>query len=247
MENDTWPVEFGTFDKSALPQQICDRLLFLIEGGKLRPGDKLPPERELAAMMGVSRPSLREALRALALMNVIDMRQGNGTYVTSLEPALLTEHLDFVFSLDDSTFLQLFQARRILEPGIVAISAQAISDEEILELEQCLVRALGCMDNHEAFLQADLELHEKITAAARNPILSRFMTALTRLGVASRRRTVGIPGVREQSVVDHQRIVTALSNREPERARQAMLQHLNHVEQQLETASTQPQFPMGSQ
>jgi GntR family transcriptional repressor for pyruvate dehydrogenase complex len=247
MENDALPVEFGTFDKSALPQQICDRLLCLVQGGQLRPGSKLPPERELAAMMGVSRPSLREALRALALLNVIDMRQGDGTYVTSLEPSLLTEHLDFVFSLDDSTFLQLFQARRILEPGIVAISAQTISDEEIVELEQCLAKALGCMDDHEAFLQADLELHEKITAAARNPILSRFMTALTRLGVASRRRTVGIAGVRQQSAIDHQQIVTALRNRDPESARQAMLRHLNHVEQQLEIVSTQRPAPRGSE
>jgi GntR family transcriptional repressor for pyruvate dehydrogenase complex len=239
MEHDTLPVDFGTFDKSALPQQICGRLLSLIQGGQLHPGDKLPPERELAATMRVSRPSLREALRALALMNVIDMRQGDGTYVTSLEPALLTEHLDFVFSLDDSTFLQLFQARRILEPGIVALAAQTISSKELLELEQCLVKALGCIDNHDAFLQADLELHEKITAAARNPILSRFMTALTRLGVASRRRTVGIPGVREQSAADHERIVTALKTRDPESARQAMLQHLNHVEQRLEMVSTQ--------
>src|SRR5512146_521879 len=92
---------FGPFEKDVLPKKIATRLLSLIKEKHLRPGDKLPPERELAVMMQVSRPSLREALRALSIINIIEIRQGDGTYVTSLEPELLIEPLDFVFSLDD--------------------------------------------------------------------------------------------------------------------------------------------------
>lgn len=224
---------FGTFEKRALSEEIVARLLSLIKEKELRPGDKLPPERELATMMKVSRPSLREALRALSIMNVVEIHQGAGTYVTSLEPELLVEHLDFVFALDDSTFLELFEARKILEAGIVAIAAQRITDEEIEELEACLARSIQTVEDHAAFLQADVELHEKIAQAARNPILSRFMASISQLGLASRRRTVEIPGVASQSVEDHQAIVMALKARDPETARKAMLHHLDNVEKGL--------------
>jgi GntR family transcriptional repressor for pyruvate dehydrogenase complex len=225
------------FERSALAEQICARFLSLIEEGHLRPGDKLPPERELAATMRVSRPSLREALRALSVINVVEMRQGDGTYVTSLEPALLVEHLDFVFSLDDSTFLQLLEARKALEPGIAAAAAGRISDKEIAELEACLERTLASMEEPAAFLQADLELHARIAAAAQNPILNRFMAIIGRLGEASRQRTVEIAGIRQQTVSDHRAIVLALKARDPAGAHQAMLQHLDHIQQQLESVS----------
>ena len=226
-------MEFGTFEKSVLPEKISAKLLSLIRERHLRPGDKLPPERELAAMMGVSRPSLREALRALAMLNVVEIRQGDGTYVTSLEPGLLVEHLSFVFDLDDSTFLELFEARKILEVGIVALAAQRITDEEIAGLEACLAKSLTSVEDHQAFLQTDLELHERITEAARNPILTRIMATISQLGLASRRRTVEIPGVPEQVLVDHRDVVMALKARDPEAVRQAMLQHLNNVEKRL--------------
>jgi GntR family transcriptional repressor for pyruvate dehydrogenase complex len=226
-------VEFGTFKKKVLSEQISARLLSLIKERRLRPGDKLPPERELAAMIEVSRPSLREALRALALMNIIEIRQGDGTYITSLEPSLLVEHLDFVFSLDDSTFLELFEARKILEAGAIALAAQRITDDEIAELEACLERSHKSVEDCQAFLQTDLELHERITEAARNPVLIRIMAAVSQLGIASRRRTTEIPGVPEQVLDDHRAIVIALKTRDPEAARQAMLQHLNKVEQYL--------------
>src|SRR5690606_1275665 len=201
---------FGTCKKSSISEDIVENLLTLIRERELHPGDKLPPERELAAMMQVSRPSLREALRALAIMNVIEIRQGDGTYVTSLEPKLLMAHLDFVFALTDATFLELFEARRILEPGIVAIAATRITDEEIAALEACVARSIDLVDDHAAFVQADLEMHERIAKAAGNTILERFMASLSQLGKESRRRTVALPGVTRQSVQDHLAIVDAL-------------------------------------
>lgn len=224
---------FGTFKKSALSEDIVENLLKLIRERELRPGDKLPPERDLAAMMQVSRPSLREALRALSIMNVIEIRQGAGTYVTSLEPNLLMSHLDFVFALNDAAFLELFEARRILEPGLVAMAAERITDEEIAQLEECVHRSLALIDDFEAFAEADMEMHELIAKAARNSILERCMAGISQLGRVSRRRTVGLPGVTRRSVQDHLAIVAALKARDPDAARQAMLEHLQHVEQEL--------------
>lgn len=224
---------FGTFKKSAISEDIVESLLSLIRERELRPGDKLPAERELAAMMHVSRPSLREALRALAIMNVIEIRQGDGTYVTSLKPELLMSHLDFVFALSDSAFLELFQARKVLEPGIVAMAAERIDDAELIALEECVDRSLALVDDHHAFLEADMELHERIARAAKNSILAQFMASISQLGKVSRRRTVALPGVTRQSVQDHLAIVAALKERDPAAARAAMLHHLRNVEREL--------------
>jgi GntR family transcriptional repressor for pyruvate dehydrogenase complex len=225
-----------TFDpvkKSALAEAIAARLLSLIRERELHPGDRLPPERELAAMLGVSRPSLREALRALSIMNVIEMRQGDGTYISSLDPGLLVEPIAFIFSLDDSTFLQLFEARKIVEVGLVELAARRITDEEIAALETCLAHSQGSVHDPQAFLLADLELHNLITEAAGNPILGRFMASIGELVLASRTRTVAIPGVPEKALEDHRQIVAALKARDPEAAKAAMLNHLDQIEHRL--------------
>ncbi len=231
---------FGPIKRSGIAEEIAERLLSLIREKHFGPGDRLPPERELAAMLQVSRPSLREALRALSLMNVIEIRQGDGTYITSLEPGLLVQHLDFVFSLDDSTFLDLLEARKIVEAGIVALAAQRITGEQIAALEACLETAAASLDDHQAFLQADLELHQRITEAANNPFLTRFMASIARLGLASRSRTVAIPGIRSHTIDDHRAIVRALKAHDPEAARQAMLRHLDNVEQRLASLAQTP-------
>jgi GntR family transcriptional repressor for pyruvate dehydrogenase complex len=227
------PTDFGTVERAALPEQIAERILQMIKGRQLRPGDKLPAERELAMMMNVGRPALREALRALAMMNVIEIRQGAGAYVTELETAQLVQHLDFVFSLNDAAILDLFDARKIVEVGIIELAAQHISDDEIAQLQECLEKSVNSMHDPELFLLTDLELHSLIARAARNPILLRFMESIHQLGLVSRRRTGRLPGVTEQSTADHQRIVTALANRDPAAARAAMLAHLENVEERL--------------
>jgi GntR family transcriptional repressor for pyruvate dehydrogenase complex len=224
---------FGPFERDVLPEKIVTRILTMIKEKQLGPGDKLPPERELAATMQVSRPSLRAALRALALLNIVEIRQGDGTYVTSLDPKSLIEPLEFVFSLDESTFLELHRARKILEVGIVELAAQQITDEEIAELEDCLARSVELVEDYEAFLQTDRELHSRITEASRNPILIRFTQSISQLDLAGRRRTAVIPGMTVQSLEDHRIIVAALKARDPEAARQAMLQHLQNVEQKF--------------
>jgi GntR family transcriptional repressor for pyruvate dehydrogenase complex len=207
---------YGTFKRDSLSEQIAARLLSLIREKKLHPGDRLPPERDLAAMMKVSRPSLREALRALSIMNLIEVRQGDGTYVSTLRPAeLLVEHLDLIFALEDTTYLELFEARK--------------------SMETCLNEARSNMEDTEAFLQADVKLHSLVTKAARNAILSSFMEAISRLSNASRHRTVELPGVPSKTIEDHRAIVAALKAHDPEAARQAMLTHLNNVQQKLKS------------
>ena len=224
---------FEAFSKPNLPEEIVRKLLLLIEEKKLHPGAKLPPERELATKLRVSRPSLREALRALSIMNVVEIRQGAGTFITGLEPELLVEHLDFVFALSDTTYLDLLESRKIVEGGLCALAAQRITDAELARLDACLKRSIESANDSSLFFQADLDLHECIAEAARNMTLSRFMAGIRRLSRASRQRTTDLPGIKEQVVADHQAIVNALHAHDSEAAQAAMLRHLNNVERRL--------------
>ena len=226
-------MKFRELRKQVLSEEIVKEILSMIESGEIGPGDKLPPERELAATLNVSRPSLREALRALAIMNVIEIAQGDGIYVTTLEPELLAQHLEFIFSLEDSTFLQLFEARRIVEAGCAELAAERAQDDDISAIESILVESIDSVDDADRFLQIDIRLHDRIAQIADNPMLSRFMASISRLSRASRSITTDIPGVRGQSAQDHRAIVEAIAARNPEAARQAMLQHLRHVEGSL--------------
>ena len=224
---------YGVFARELLPERIASRLVSLIAERHLRPGDKLPSERDLAAAMQVSRPSLREALRALAMLNIVEIRQGSGTYVTSLRPEVLVEHFDFVFALDDATFAELLETRKMLEPSLAAAAATHATEEDLERLRAWKARSAECADDPDAFLAADLELHQIITEAAHNQIMARFMDSLTRLGTASRRRTGALPGVQTQSLQDHQAIVDALLRRDPEAAAAMMRRHLENIQSSL--------------
>jgi GntR family transcriptional regulator, transcriptional repressor for pyruvate dehydrogenase complex len=226
-------VEFGTFQRSNLSEQIAERIISMIKEQQLKPGDLLPPERELAATMGVSRPSLREALRALSIMNIIENRQGSGTYVASLEPERLIEHLDVVFSLDDSTFQELFEARRIIEVGIAGIAAEMCKPADETELNSIHMKSVEFVNDSKIFMDSDLELHNKILQITRNPILSLFMRSVTKLSIMSRKRTNEYPDVRQQTVLDHSRIIQAIVSHRTEEAKNAMKEHLDHVEKKL--------------
>lgn len=214
-------------------QRIIEHLLQLIREGTLRAGQKLPPERELAETLSVSRTSIREALRALVILNVLDVRQGAGTYVTSLEPALLVRHLNLVFQLSGASPLQVFAARKVLEPGIAALAAGTITDAEIERLESQVEDFAAHLDDPEMLREIDLKLHETIADATRNPILIRMMAGIRELGRSSRQRTARIPGMVQKTSNDHRVIVHALKERDAMGAQAAMLVHLNRVEMHL--------------
>ncbi|MEO8393376.1 MAG: FadR/GntR family transcriptional regulator [Chloroflexota bacterium] len=229
----------GAVHREAISDQITDRVLSLIREQQLRPGDKLPPERELALLMGVSRATVREALRSLAMINVVELRHGSGSYVTSLEPKLLVENFALVFSLTDNSFLQLIEAREVIEPGAMALAAQRITDEEIAQLEDILERSRECLQHPPPdFAQLDIEFHIKTAEFSRNVLLTRIMQAIAQMSIASSQRTAGESiSVRtrrvERAIRMHQRILDALKAHDPELARQRMLEHLLAVEDTL--------------
>jgi DNA-binding FadR family transcriptional regulator len=224
------PIAFGTITREALPDQIAARLIELITDRQLKAGDRLPPERELAASMGVSRSSLREALRALAMLGVTEMRHGDGTYLTSLEPDALMRPVGIVLSLSASGLEELFEARKLVEPGLAALAAERIDEKAAIELVRCAKSTPAALQDPEAFMWADIDLHAQIARAASNAVLHRLLDSIAGMGIASRRLTGRLASVREQSTRDHCEIAAAIAAHDAEAAKAAMLRHLENVE-----------------
>lgn len=228
---------FAKFPRATLSEEIANRVLTLIQAQQLRPGEKLPAERELARTMGVSRPVLREALRALSLMGVVDIRHGDGTYITSLEPKQLVSHLDVVFSTDGVALGRLLEARRVVEPGSTRLAATRIDDDGIAGLERLLVALGGALGDADRFGDLDIEFHDAICDAADNFLLSQLLRVINTMGKVSRRRTGATRAVRETAYRDHRAIIAALRARDADAAESAMAAHLDHIERALDGAA----------
>lgn len=234
-----WP-QFAVLNRSTLPEEIANRLLELIRARQLRPGDKLPAERSLAALMQVSRPVLREALRALAIMKVVEIRQGAGTYITALEPQQLVSHLDFVFSKDTVALAQVIETRRVVEVGNVRLAATRITPDSLARLDTLLAQLREALGDADRFSTLDIEFHDIVSEAAGNFLLAQFMSIINTLGKVSRERTGASRAVRERALRDHRRVTAALRARDPDAASAAMGEHLDHVEQALASATSPP-------
>jgi GntR family transcriptional repressor for pyruvate dehydrogenase complex len=221
----------------ALTDEAIDKIKGMIISGELGPGDRLPKEADLAERLGLSRNSLREAVKALSMIRVLDVRQGDGTYVTSLEPNLLLDALSFVvdFHRDDKV-LQFLEVRRILEPAATALAAERMTDAGIAQLQAILDR-LGARPSIEALVENDLEFHRQIAAGSENDVLCSLIDGLS--GPTTRARIwrgLTQEGAADRTREQHQAIVDAIAARQPEVARSWATVHMAGVEQWLRRA-----------
>ncbi|UJA20868.1 FadR family transcriptional regulator [Thermoleophilia bacterium SCSIO 60948] len=220
--------------QDGLPNKVRHQLLQMIASRQLAPGDRLMPERELAAEMGVSRNVVREAIRSLSDSNVLEARQGAGVFVASLDVETLIEPLELVLALETATLHSLAQARLAIEPGIAAAAAVHGSDEDIEALEALIEEsAASASADQERLLEIDVELHNRMVRMTDNPFLIRIMESIGRLARSSREFTNSVPRMREDAHADHERIVAALRARDADAAREAMAAHLGHVARAL--------------
>ena len=228
--------------RHGLTEEISFRILDLVQRGHFKPGDKLPPERELAEQLEVSRPSLREAMSSLAFMNVVEIRQGSGTYITSLEPDLLSENLEHIFTLGKSTVVHVMQCRNIVEPDCAALAAGKITPEQIEQLRAIALQTREHTDDLVEHAELDIQFHLLIVEAANNPLLKRFLSSITVLDRTARAKGLSnLPdGYRQerirQAYEDHIQVVKALESKDAEASRAAMKRHLEHVEVSFQAA-----------
>lgn len=211
-----------------------DRIRELILSGELAPGDRLPAEPELAALVGVSRNSLREAVRALAQAKVLDVRRGDGTYVTSLEPRLLLGGMAFVTDLlQERTLLEVFEVRRLLEPAATGLAAARIDDETVAELRADLEQMGGSSDI-EQLVELDVEFHRRIVHAAGNATLESILDALASRALRARIwRGISGKSAEGWTLAQHALIVEALADRNVVFAMAASTVHVTASEQWL--------------
>ncbi len=220
----------------ALTDEAILRIKEMITSGALKPGDRLPREGDLAEQLGLSRNSLREAVRALTLINVLDVRQGDGTYVTSLDPNLLLDALTFVvdFHRDDSV-MEFLRVRRILEPEAAAMAATRVSPEDVETMQQ-IIAASSPESTPEELLSLDIEFHRLVGTASGNSVLASLIEGLSAPTNRARIwRGHTQVGAHERTVREHQAILDAIAAGEPELAHAAMVVHVAGVENWLKT------------
>jgi DNA-binding FadR family transcriptional regulator len=227
----------------SLTQRAIEQIKNMIVRGELQPGDKLPIENELATRLGLSRGSLREAVRALAVMRVLEVRQGDGTYVTSLEPELLLQSIGFFTELNqESTLVQVLDARRMLEAGAAALAAHFATPEELATLER-LVEEMPDCESIESFVDNDIQFHRVIATASRNNVVVALLDNLSSRTTRARVwRGSTEMGANERTVEEHRAIYEALVAHRGDIAAALSTAHIANVESWLQHATGEPAF-----
>jgi GntR family transcriptional repressor for pyruvate dehydrogenase complex len=229
----------------ALTDEAITKIRNMIRSGELPPGARLPPEQQLAAQMGLSRSGVREAVKALETARVLDVRRGDGTYVTSLAPGLLLEGLGFAVELlRDDTLLEVMEVRRMLEPAATGLAAVRMSDAALDELAAILADMRSVVDEPEQLIQHDIAFHRAVIAATGNETLSSLLDGLSGRTVRARvwRGRVD-EAAAHLTVEEHAAIYRALRFRDQPLAYASALVHVNTSESWLRTVLAERRSP----
>lgn len=200
-----------------------------ITGHDLKPGDRLPSERELADMFHVGRPAIREASRALCVMSVIEIRQNSGMYIASFDGNSKLDYFKIHMQAGKFTAGELFQLRLILETECIGMAVQRMSDEQIAIIRETLEHV--SIDEEAAFAAADIKMHKIIYEATGNRPLQLIMETISGWNVENRRYTNSFIEVRKIVHRDHLDIYSALESRDVERCKESMRQHILHLQE----------------
>jgi GntR family transcriptional regulator, transcriptional repressor for pyruvate dehydrogenase complex len=198
---------------------------------KLKPGDKLPSERELAELLQVSRSSIRDAIRGLELMGVVEPRQGAGTIVRELSVEPLVNPFANALKRRQELVSELLDFRKMLEPPLAARAATHASVDEISEMEEILQRQEGKLSKGEAAIAEDAEFHYSIALASGNSVVLKVIDILMDLLRDTRERSLQLKGRPQKSLAGHRRILAAIKRRDAEAAKSAMRRHIEDVEE----------------
>ena len=228
----TRKVEFDSpIVRESIAEAVVHRILDMVKSGGLKAGDALPPERDLALSLNVSRPSVREAMRALAVLGVVRTRQGGGAYISDLGPDSLLGPIQFYLALEGMNIRELYDARSLIESDVARRAAVNMEDQALDQLEVLLAAQKDTINDPTAFRRSDYAFHELIWIGSRNAFLKRIGESLNVLGLEFRKRASERPETLNQSLRDHRVILDALKARDPEAAARAAQAHMQNVYQ----------------
>jgi len=222
--------QFDKINKKTFSQLIIEQIKHRILEGQLKPGDKLPSERVLAEMFSVSRATVREALRALQYMEIIEVRQNDGAYLVN-NVNLLYDHFKTSYLMKQFTFLELLEARKYLEVDIVTLAAERASPEQLQNLREIYERENRASDQREDFQEADVAFHMALAEACENSFFIRMIQPVRQLLRESNIEQYRKPSQIQVTLKHHGQILKALEARDPVKAALAMKEHLENVVQ----------------
>ena len=222
--------------------EVVERLRKMIHDGELSPGDRLPPERDLAKLLGVSRPTLRAGIRSLSTVGILQSKQGAGTFVVEKDdsPTLDSNPLRMLSALHGFTSDEMFEARLALEMSIAGLAAERASSEQMTLMAEEITGMYASLNEPEQYLLHDMQFHQTIASASNNRILTSLMNMIATILYDSRSKTVKRAKDLKQSAEQHHNIYRAMREHDPEAARWAMHDHLVETQkaQRLEEEET---------
>jgi GntR family transcriptional regulator, transcriptional repressor for pyruvate dehydrogenase complex len=212
--------------KVTAAELVVGQVRGLIERGEVRSGDRLPPERDLAQQLGVSRPSVRSGLKSLAAMGVVQIRQGAGTFITGGPPVLGSEPLRFLAALHGFTRAQMFEARLVLEVAVAGLAAERAEPDKLMAISDETTGMFASLDEPATFLDHDIRFHQAVAAASGNPILASVVEMVAKMFYELRYQRIHVARDLKVAAEEHRAIYQAIRAGDPERARTAMGEHL---------------------
>jgi GntR family transcriptional repressor for pyruvate dehydrogenase complex len=220
--------------KTSIVQSAISKIKELIDQEYFKFGDQLPPERELAKLLGISLPSLREALMALSILGIAEMRPGSGTYLKSSISDWSPDPFSLLFHLRKPTHFDLFEARMGIEGVIAELAAKKRTEEDLQKMEIALQKMRSQLKDKKEYIKYEIKFHEAIIQAAKNAILEDFMEKMYKVLYESRRRTVEqLKDVYRESYLEHYQIYRHIKDRDPKKARKTMVRNLTKVEKRF--------------
>lgn len=207
--------------------QVVNHMRSLIENGTLKPGDKIPPERDFARTLNISRASLRAGIGYLAALGVLKIKHGVGTFIADGPPEFNHASLSFIGALHGFQSWQMFEARILLECGLAALAAERGREEHHAAMAEEVAEMFASIENPGEYLIHDVLFHRTIAQASGNPILAAIMETVTSSMYDKRRKTVERATDLRESAEMHRKIYRAIRARKPAEAREMMEQHLH--------------------
>jgi DNA-binding FadR family transcriptional regulator len=216
-------------DRRPIAEQVANRIMGMIKSGNLKSGDRLPTEQQMTIAFAISRPPLREALKALTLMGVLESRQGGRYTVTDLTPSRLVAPFNAMLAVAEYDVHQQFEARSVVDLELVRLCARRAPVETLSRIMTLAVDGRAFESDPVAFRLLDIEFHQAINDGAGNALLASLAQVLYDLGLDVRRTASEVPGVITTSVGQHVIVAEALMARDEDAAAKAYRTHLEHV------------------
>jgi GntR family transcriptional repressor for pyruvate dehydrogenase complex len=219
--------------------EIVNQIKGLISQGRLKPGDRLPPERELVELLGVSRPSLREAPNSLTTMGFLEVKQAKRTFVKSMTSPMIQDPLSLLIKADTQRIFDLIEVRKALEAWTAFHAAERATEEDIRQLEAILQKMKGAMKKGESWEKLDADFHLALAQATHNTIQIHIMSNIYDLLKESTAKIFTDPKKLQKLLEQHGSICSAVRGHAPDKAREQTMEHLNYVESEVRGSTSQ--------